>query len=688
MSEQIIPNVVVSMPSQLFTLARKFQAASNGKIFIGKIDTDPTIPENQIQVYLENEDGTNVPVSQPLIINQAGYPVYNGQIAKFVTVQGHSMAVYDSYGAQQFYYANVLKYDPDQFISRLGDIDGTKYIGICSDLVMLRGIEPSKPNQIIPVGAYDADHPNVGSSFWYYDSLDTTTEDNGIWCVVTSGGKRWKICNFDKITSQMMGLEQGAGSGSKSQSAKIQKGLDCARAYKDSDWEGHAHYPVILGGGTFRIDEILRPRRVPLIGSGQGGTTLFTLNCQDDYCLFFEHDIEYQGMGPELRDIAIYGHPKKGVFFNTAGVNMSKVSLSNMGQGMNLNSASDIVIDSVVYDQVQIGLRMGYCKNAVITNQVFFLGGYGIFIEEANTQISLNNITVQYYNVGVVFAGNGNDVSISNSSFLLNGPQSSDSKFGGFVSMAHGQNKLKLSNCTMRNPHGYAVRIVGTAGTCVMINDLFISGKPNVPDHGRNKGAGILCNDQQLIAKNITFDEISGYMLESTSGVPVDISIDGISETSSKSAFDVPTYFNITNTHADSTIEISGINFDIEKDLYAASANQMAKVNVNYQGNKLSFFREGSYDTTYTRFPAYANESYLVKVSNAVSGTFIVSLDTNTGNTVLNVIKLKDDPSISFYIGDHISQTTGIDGVIRTHFISVGWKTAAGNTAKVIVTKL
>ncbi|MGJ5664059.1 phage head-binding domain-containing protein [Morganella morganii] len=129
MSEQIIPNVVVSMPSQLFTLARKFQAASNGKIFIGKIDTDPTIPENQIQVYLENEDGTTVPVSQPLIINQAGYPVYNGQIAKFVTVQGHSMAVYDSYGAQQFYYPNVLKYDPDQLRQELSSSSGASLVG-------------------------------------------------------------------------------------------------------------------------------------------------------------------------------------------------------------------------------------------------------------------------------------------------------------------------------------------------------------------------------------------------------------------------------------------------------------------------------------------------------------------------------------------------------------------------------
>ncbi|EOM8364722.1 phage head-binding domain-containing protein [Escherichia coli] len=110
----ITANVIVSMPSQLFTMARSFKAVANGKIYIGKIDTDPVNPENRIQVYVENEDGSHVPVSQPIIINAAGYPVYNGQIAKFVTVQGHSMAVYDAYGSQQFYFPNVLKYDPDQ----------------------------------------------------------------------------------------------------------------------------------------------------------------------------------------------------------------------------------------------------------------------------------------------------------------------------------------------------------------------------------------------------------------------------------------------------------------------------------------------------------------------------------------------------------------------------------------------
>ncbi|EFU8242699.1 hypothetical protein HRZ50_000359 [Escherichia coli] len=131
----IVPNVIISMPSQLFTLARKFQAASNGKIFIGKIDSDPTLPQNQVQVYVENEDGSHVPVSQPIIINAAGYPVYNGQIAKFVTVQGHSMAVYDAYGAQQFYFPNVLKYDPDQLRQELESGIGASIIGYGSSTV-------------------------------------------------------------------------------------------------------------------------------------------------------------------------------------------------------------------------------------------------------------------------------------------------------------------------------------------------------------------------------------------------------------------------------------------------------------------------------------------------------------------------------------------------------------------------
>ncbi|HBN5384624.1 TPA: tail fiber domain-containing protein [Citrobacter freundii] len=125
----ITANAVVSMPSQLFTMPRSFKAVANGKIYIGQIDTDPVNPANQIPVYLENENGSHVQVSQPIVINSGGFPVYNGQVAKFVTVHGHSMAVYDAYNTQQFYFPNILKYDPDQLEQRLSSNNGTDYIG-------------------------------------------------------------------------------------------------------------------------------------------------------------------------------------------------------------------------------------------------------------------------------------------------------------------------------------------------------------------------------------------------------------------------------------------------------------------------------------------------------------------------------------------------------------------------------
>lgn len=156
----ITANVVVSMPSQLFTMARSFKAVANGKIYIGKIDTDPVNPENQIQVYVENEDGSHVPVSQPIIINAAGYPVYNGQIAKFVTVQGHSMAVYDAYGVQQFYFPNVLKYDPDQLRQELassGDDLGDALIAVKQPFTLsIRRTQHQKNAEHISVSDFGA----------------------------------------------------------------------------------------------------------------------------------------------------------------------------------------------------------------------------------------------------------------------------------------------------------------------------------------------------------------------------------------------------------------------------------------------------------------------------------------------------------------------------------------------------
>ncbi|EJE4955689.1 TPA: right-handed parallel beta-helix repeat-containing protein [Escherichia coli] len=200
----ITANVVVSMPSQLFTMARSFKAVANGKIYIGKIDTDPVNPENRIQVYVENEDGSHVPVSQPIIINAAGYPVYNGQIAKFVTVQGHSMAVYDAYGAQQFYFPNVLGYEPDQFQVNIGSSDGFKYVGQCPDVPTLRTIEPTTNGQRILLREYTAGTGYGGGQLRAVLDGSSYT-DNGVTVFKTPGGAAWIRVNADIINPLMAG---------------------------------------------------------------------------------------------------------------------------------------------------------------------------------------------------------------------------------------------------------------------------------------------------------------------------------------------------------------------------------------------------------------------------------------------------------------------------------------------------
>lgn len=129
-------NVVISMPAQLFTASRALKALANGTVYIGRPDTDPTLPENQIQVYVEQEDGSVVAVPQPVMINAGGFPVYNGSIAKFVTVENHAMSVYDSFGVLQFYFPNVLKYAPDQLRQELSSSAGGSMIGLSDGLTL------------------------------------------------------------------------------------------------------------------------------------------------------------------------------------------------------------------------------------------------------------------------------------------------------------------------------------------------------------------------------------------------------------------------------------------------------------------------------------------------------------------------------------------------------------------------
>ncbi|EEF4971185.1 hypothetical protein GLY36_07985 [Salmonella enterica] len=302
----ITANVVVSNPRPIFTESRSFKAVANGKIYIGQIDTDPVNPANQIPVYIENEDGSHVQIAQPLIINAAGKIVYNGQLVKIVTVQGHSMAIYDAYCSQVDYIANVLKYDPDKLELRLMNQDGYKYIGRCKTIDNLRAIEPTVENQLINVIEH-TDGIGIGGGFFEYDSTDNTSADDDGITIVTSSGKRWKrICN--KVYADYYGI---VPDGVTDCHDKLNKALQAAKMATVKE--------LILSEGTYGINSALKvPSYVRLRGAGKLKTTILALasmpiteNCIQnelyEYKVFrtnYDTDIHIEDLGVDANNRA------------------------------------------------------------------------------------------------------------------------------------------------------------------------------------------------------------------------------------------------------------------------------------------------------------------------------------------------------------------------------------------------
>lgn len=179
-------NVVISQPAQQFGRTDVWQGLMYGKIYIGQIDKDPTDPQYQIEVWAEMEDGTLINVPQPLRTNAAGYPIYNGQLVKYVTTQGHSMAITDANDVRMAYYNNVLKYDPDQFSGSVGQADGLKVIGRCESVDQLRTIS-GNVDQWINVAAY-AKGTRVGGGFFVWIDTLTRVDDGGVFFRVNDRG--------------------------------------------------------------------------------------------------------------------------------------------------------------------------------------------------------------------------------------------------------------------------------------------------------------------------------------------------------------------------------------------------------------------------------------------------------------------------------------------------------------------
>lgn len=103
----------LEMPVDNFYMGRFLKNAEGGEVYVCTKGTPADQMKNEanfLTLYRE-EGGEQVPVTQPVILNQVGLPVVDGNVVNILCPQEYALAVYDAYGEQQFYFPSVTKYD-------------------------------------------------------------------------------------------------------------------------------------------------------------------------------------------------------------------------------------------------------------------------------------------------------------------------------------------------------------------------------------------------------------------------------------------------------------------------------------------------------------------------------------------------------------------------------------------------
>lgn len=176
---------IVSPQNSTFSLTDGFRPASNGKVYIGKAGTDPTVVNNQITVTGIKSDGTTTTLSQPISLSSLGKPVdSNGNVVDLVVDTHYSYATFDYYGKLQQSISTQLVLEVDGFAT-------------------LRALPVFYEGQRVTLLGWSKGTNLGGGTFVGHKG--TKSDDGGT--VASGTGYYWKRINFVEVTPEMFGAK-------------------------------------------------------------------------------------------------------------------------------------------------------------------------------------------------------------------------------------------------------------------------------------------------------------------------------------------------------------------------------------------------------------------------------------------------------------------------------------------------
>lgn len=80
----------------------------NGFIYVGQPDTDPQITANQLVVTATQENGSSIPIAQPIRTGAGGVPMLNGSPIQLQVSGEYSIKVLDHLSVQVYYAPSLV----------------------------------------------------------------------------------------------------------------------------------------------------------------------------------------------------------------------------------------------------------------------------------------------------------------------------------------------------------------------------------------------------------------------------------------------------------------------------------------------------------------------------------------------------------------------------------------------------
>lgn len=170
---------------------------ASGSVYIGDPDTDPEIVGNQITVNALQENGSTVPISQPILTSAGGMPLYNGSTVTLLVAESYSLKVLYNNDVQAYYVPSVTV---------PGGVTNTNVESI-GDILELINIASPVDNQTRAVLSFFEGLALGGDVFYWNSSADKATANGG--AIIDPDN----IGGFDGTTLTLSGYFSAQGTG-------------------------------------------------------------------------------------------------------------------------------------------------------------------------------------------------------------------------------------------------------------------------------------------------------------------------------------------------------------------------------------------------------------------------------------------------------------------------------------------